>query len=93
MNNEILEEKNRIIQEYEEKTKRANNEITANEILKNIDGEDENDNIYKETVSKYLKEPDGEKSLTMFIYVLHNKMKRYEEELEQSIFILIKSKK
>jgi hypothetical protein len=60
--------------------------------LKNIEGVDENDNIYKDTVSKYLKEPDGEKSLTMFIYVLHNKMKRYEEELEQSIFDLIKVK-
>jgi hypothetical protein len=39
--------------------------------------------MYKETVSNFLRSPDGEKSLTMFIYVMHKKLKNYQNELEK----------
>lgn len=36
----------------------------------------------KETINDFLKKNDGFKSLTTFIFVLHQKIKNYQEEIE-----------
>ncbi len=82
---EIISERDKYISEIEEKLKTIEDEKIAHDVIKSYDDQEENEFMYKETVSNFLKNPDGEKSLTMFLYVMHKKMKSYQSELEQGM--------
>ncbi len=84
-----MAEKEKYIIDMEEKLKKFESEKIAHDTINSYDTQEENEFMYKETVSNFLKNPDGEKNLTMFIYVMHKKIKNYQNELEQGIECLI----
>lgn len=83
---EIVDEKEKKIQELQNQNKELESKIEAGkdvvELLARVDEYSAKDISLRETVLEFMKKADGARSLTTFIYVLHQKIKNYEEEID-----------
>jgi len=81
-----LEEKNKSISELQSSKEELENKLETNkdivELLSIMEDKDKDFDI-KETVSSFLNKSDGLNGLSTFVFVLHQKIKNYQEEIEE----------
>jgi hypothetical protein len=82
-----LEEKDKLIEGWKDKYEDLNDKININrslvELIHEMDDTEKELNI-KEKIENILKQPDSIKNLTAFVFVLHQKVKTLQEEIDNS---------
>jgi hypothetical protein len=80
-----LKEKGEQIKNLSEKLNKIEDDQVVNKSLTSFlnTSQDNEDKYFKDEVNRILKAPDGEKNIISFVYVLYNKVKNYQVELEQ----------
>jgi hypothetical protein len=80
-----LRDKNNTINELNEKILKFEDDLVVNKNLSTFltDSSDNEDKYFKDEVNRILRAPDGEKNIISFVYVLYNKVKTYQDEIEQ----------